>query len=190
MTRPFKDFSDQFFWNFKRMDNVNYNFKIVEFLYASKKVNNGSNYFNKSIIILIIAIIECALYDFILRINQHSSDSLPNLPQKIVSFFRDKVRETDELKALISQIRSQNLLRVPINDTLYDDLEHLRKVRNRIHIQNKYSVLDKDEYKVFTELELKKTQECLEKVYDALCNIYPRWHNHPISMSEFPRPWL
>ena len=27
----------QFFWDFKRMDNVNYNFKIVELLYAEKK---------------------------------------------------------------------------------------------------------------------------------------------------------
>ncbi|MDP3947571.1 MAG: hypothetical protein Q8Q41_02675, partial [bacterium] len=59
-----------------------------------------------------------------------------------------------------------------------------------VHIQNKYQVLDKDEFRVFTESELQKTQECLEKVYDALCNIYPRWRKQPIPMNDFPRPWM
>lgn len=190
MARPFPEFSGQFFWNFKRMDNVNYNFEIVELLYSAKKTNGNNSRFNKPIIILIMAIIECSLYDFILRINQYNTDSFPNIHQVVVSYFRNNVRETDELKRLIPQIRSQNLLRVPSGDSLYDDLEYLRKVRNRVHIQNKYYTLNKDEHRVFTESELTKTQECLEKVYDALCNVYPRWQNQPIPMSDFPRPWL
>jgi len=188
MPRPFPEFSKQFFWDFKRMDNVNYNFEIVELLYAAKRETGSNRRFNKPIIILIMAIIECSIYDFIIRINEYSQDSFPNITQTVVSFFRGK-KETDELRRLIPLIESQNLFRVPSGDSLYTDLEHLRKVRNRVHIQNKFSTLQQDEAKVFTNAELGRAQECLEKVYDALCNVYPRWQNQPISMNDFPRPW-
>jgi hypothetical protein len=189
MPRPFSDFTDQFFWSFKRMDNVNYNFETIEVLYAAKKANNNNLHFNKPIIILIISIIECTLYDFIMRIHQYRQDSFPNITQAIVSFFRNS-SETDELKVLIPQIQTHNLLRVSKSDNLYTDLEHLRKIRNRVHIQNKYLMKPIDEYAVFTEMEMVRSQQCLEKVYDALCNVYPRWKKQPIPMSDFPRPWL
>lgn len=185
----FSDFTSNFFWDFKRMDNVDYNFEIVEILYAAKKQNNNDKHFNKPILILLMAIIECTLYDFILRINQHRSDSFPNITWRAISYFRD-AGSTDVLKRLIPQIKSQNLMRVSENDSLYDDLEYLRKVRNRIHIQNKYNLLGRNEYGVFSDPTLEKAQGCLEKIYDALCNVYPRWQNQPISMSDFPRPWL
>jgi len=189
MTRPFTEFSGQFFWDFKRMDNVNYNFAIIELLYKAKKINGNDTRFNKPIIILIMAIIECVLYDFLIRINQHRIDSLPNITETLVSFFRNS-KETDELKIIIPQIKSQNLLKVNSSDTIYSDLEHLRKVRNRLHIQNKYAVLDRDEFMVFTDFELIRAQDCLEKIFSVLCNDHPRWGKPPIPMSEFPRPWI
>ena len=189
MSRPFSDFSGQFFWNFKRMDNVNYNFEVLESLYQAKKVNPTDKHFNKPIIIIIMAIIECTIYDFLIRINQHSSDPLPNITQAVILYLR-KTKETDELKYIIPKIKSQNLLQMPTGDTLYDDLEKLRLTRNRIHIQNRYVLLPKDEVNVFTESEVVCAQICMEKVYDTLCNVYPRWRNSPIPMSDFPRPWL
>lgn len=189
MPRQFSEFTKQFFWDFKKMDNVNYNFRIIENLYLAKKASHNPHYFNKPIIILIMAIIECSLYDFIRRINQYRNDSFPNITQSIVAHIRG-ANETDELKILIPRIKSQNLLRVPVGDTLYDDLEHLRQVRNRIHIQNKYNVLNKDEYAVFTDNDLAKSQECFKRVCEVLCNVYPRWQNQPIPMSDFPQPWL
>lgn len=189
MARPFSDFTSQFFWDFKRMDNVNYNFEIIELLYNAKKSANGNRRFNKPIIILIMAIIECSLYDFIIRINRHNHDSFPNITQSIINYFRSS-KETDELRIIIPQIKSQNLLRASSTDSVYDDLEHLRKVRNRVHIQNKYQALDRNEYNVFTDSELEKTQRCLIKVFSALCNVYPRWQKQPIPMSDFPMPWL
>lgn len=171
------------------MDNVNYNFEIIELLYAAKRAANNDSRFNKPIIVLIIAIIECTLYDFLLRINQYRSDPLPNITWRVVAYLR-ATRETDELKKMIPKIRSMNLLRVPAGDNLYDDLERLRKVRNRLHIQNKYSVFHPDENRVYTDAELICAQDCLEKVYDTLCNVYPRWRNLPIPMTDFPRPWV
>ncbi|MDP3763146.1 MAG: hypothetical protein Q8Q92_00590, partial [bacterium] len=116
-------------------------------------------------------------------------DTFPNITKTIFSYFRSS-SETDELKVLIPRIQSQNLLRVSTSDSVYTDLEHLRKVRNRVHIQNKYFMRPADEYQVFTDTELVRAQQCLEKVFDSLCNVYPRWQNQPISMTDFPRPWL
>jgi len=189
MSRLFSEFTGQFFWNFKRMDNVNYNFEILEVLYAAKRASNNDPRFNKPITIIIMSIVECTLHDFISRINQHSSDSFPNITQTIIFYFRG-FPETDELKFLIPRIQLKNLLRVPPTDSIYEDLEHLREIRNRVHIQNKYSAEPADEYRVFTETELVRAQQCLEKVYDALCNVYPRWQKQPIPISDFPRPWL
>ena len=188
MQRRFAEFTGQFFWNFKRMDNVNYNFEIIETLFLAKKTSNDPH-FNKPIIILLVAIIECCLYDFLVRINQHRYDAVPNLAQPIITYIRS-MGETDELKRLIPRVRSQNLLRVNPEDTLYDDLEFLRKVRNRVHIQNRYSVLSRNESAVFTNVTLELAQDCLEKVVGTLCNTYPRWGSQPISMTDFPRPWL
>ena len=189
MARQFHEYTEQFFWSFKMMDNVNYNFQIIEALYLAKKQNGNNMLFNKPITILIMAIIECMLYDFIVRIHTYSNDPFPNITQSIVSYLRG-INQTDQLKIIIPRIKSQNLLRASAGDSIYDDLEHLRNVRNRLHIQNKYNMLHKDEHRVFTQDNLKTAEQCLEKVCNVLCNVYPRWKRSPMSMNEFPRPWI
>lgn len=189
MPCQFSEYTGQFFWSFKRMDNVNYNFQIIETLYLAKKKNDNDLLFNKPIIILIMAIIECMLYDFIIRIHTYKNDPFPNITQSIVSYLK-KTSQTDQLKIIIPRIKSQNLLRASVGDSIYDDLECLRNVRNRIHIQNKYNILSEDEYDIFTESNLKKAEQCLERVCDVLCNVYPRWNRIPLSMNNFPRPWI
>lgn len=188
MPRRFSDFTDQFFWSFKRMDNVNYNFEIVCLLYKSKKENSLDIRFNKPIIVFLMAIVECMLYDFVDRIQTHTNDSFPNITQSIISHFRN-AKDSDELKILIPRLQSQNLLRANKTDSIYKDLEDLRKVRNRLHIQNKYNLLDKDENKVFTNDILNLAEKTFEKVCEILCNVYPRWKKQPLPMSDFPRPW-
>ena len=189
MSLQFSDYTGQFFWDFKRMDNVNYNFEIIELLYQTKKQNGNNTKFNKPLIILIMAIIECMLYDLIIRIHSYRSDPFPNISQGIVSYFRN-FRETDELRVLIPRIISQNLLRAGVGDSIYDDLDELRKIRNRVHIQNKYFQPPADEYNTFTDRDLQKAEKTLERVCEVLCNVYPRWNKQPLSMSDFPRPWV
>ncbi len=188
MLKPFSEYTSQFFWDFKKMDNVNYNFEIVELLYRGKEQNNNDKHFNKPILIIIVAIIECMLYDFVVRIQTHRSDTIPNLASAIILFFRN-AKETDELKILIPRLQQQNLLRAGPTDTLYADLEELRRLRNRVHIQNKFYLLDKDEYNVYTDEKLKLAEVVFERVCEVLCNVYPRWSKQPLPMSDFPRPW-
>ena len=185
----FIEYIGQFFWNFKRMDNVNYNFEILGRLYEAKKAKSNDTHFNKPLIILSVAMVECILYDFIDRINSFSSDPFPNITTADILFFRNS-KDTDELKLIIPMIKAQNLLRVSATDTIYEDLEDLRKVRNRLHIQNKYHSLPKDEDAVFTDYKLKLAEKCFEKICEVLCNVYPRWGKDPLPMADFPRPWL
>ncbi len=172
------------------MDNVNYNFTIIEHLYAARETSAAPSYLNKPIVLLLLAIIECALYDFLMRIRQRTSDPLPNLSQTIIGFLKGTSR-SDELSVLLTRFRSQNLLRVKVGDTLYDDLDNLRHCRNRLHIQNRYtSPLPNDEDAVFTDDTLQRAEVSFERVIEILCNVYPRWNKQPLPMRDFPRPWL
>ncbi|MFZ4500538.1 MAG: hypothetical protein ACOYMZ_03560 [Minisyncoccia bacterium] len=189
MPRPFSDYTEQFFWSFKRMDNANYNFEIVEVLYKAKRENGGDRHFNKPIILHLMAIIECTLYDFFDRARQFTSDPFPNIAAQTVDDLR-AMKETDELKRLLPEFEAKNVLAAPAGSTIYTDLEHLRIIRNRIHVQNRYNSLSADEINVFTDAKLRLAQECFEKVCEALCNVYPRWNKQPLPMADFPRPWL
>ena len=189
MPLPFSEYTAQFFWSFKRMDNTNYNFEVLEALYLAKKQHNNSSHFNKPIIITFISMIECMLYDFTIRIKTHTRDHIPNIAQSVINYFK-RLGGTDKLDILIQRIKSQNLLRAPAGDTIYDDLEHLRQIRNRTHIQNRYNLLDRDEHRVFIDSEVKLAEKCFERVCEILSNVYPRWYRQPLSMVDFPRPWL
>lgn len=187
MSRPFSDYTSVFFWDFKRMDNVNYNFGIAEILYKARKQNGNDCRLNKPIILTIVSTIECILYDFVRRVNEHRNEIIPNLDDAIVLDTRAKT--LDQLEPLVVHIKKSNLLRASGNDSIYDDLEHLRKVRNRIHIQNTQQQLDRDEYNVFTNDNLKLSEKCLERICEVLCHVYPRPNRDFCSMSDFPRHW-
>ena len=169
------------------MDNVNYNFKILEALYTAKKQNN-TDFLIKPIIITIISIVECMLHDFIERIQNRTADSLPNLTQSIIDYIKGK--KIDDFEKAIKQVQKHNLLRASNKDKIYSDLDLLRRVRNRIHIQNKGEQLDKDDCRVFTTENLRLAENILERVCEILCNTYPRWGKQPLPMSDFPSPWL
>lgn len=186
MPNSFEDYTAQFFWDFKRMDNVNYNFRIVELLYTEKKKNDNP-LFIKPIIIILISIIECMLYDFIIRIQTHSADKIPNLEQNIIDDI--KAKEIDQFEVIIAQVKKQNLLRASPNSNIYSDLDLLRKIRNRVHIQNTQQQLNRDDYNVFTKENLQLAEKSLERVCEVLCNVYPRWGKQPLLMADFPRPW-
>ncbi len=187
MSRSFSDYTNVFFWSFKRMDNVNYNFTIIEALFEAKKINGTPSHFNKPIIILMVSIIECILYDFIQRIYQHVHETIPNLEVEAVSDTRSK--KLDQLEVLIAHARKNNLLR-SVNEDIYNVLDYLRKVRNRIHIHNAQQQLDDDEYKIFTGINLEMACQMLIKVCEVLCHVYPRPNREFVSMVDFPKPWI
>jgi len=188
MTRVFKEYTDVFFWNFKRGDNVNYNFEIIEKLYEAKRRFEGDTKFNKPIIILFMAIVECAFFDYFYRVKEHVYELIPNLAMETIGYIRS-LGKADLFGTLIIRVRSQNILKVLKDDSLYDDLDLLGKVRNRVHIQNKHGELEKDEANVFTDARLKMAERAFVRTITILETNYPRKDMQPLPMNEFPCPW-
>lgn len=188
MPRHFNEFTDQFFWDFKRMDNVNYNFEILYLLYEAKQNAGNDLRFNKPIIITIVSIIECMLFDFSLRIKQHVSDKIPNLAAPTIRKLQTK--QIDVFDKIIVQLEKHNLMQIGLGrNKFYKDLDQLRRLRNRIHIQNSQGDLPRNEKGAYTDANLEIAQKIFVLVIEALCNIYPRWNRGPIPMTEFPYPW-
>lgn len=61
------------------MDNVNYNFQIIETLFKMKMNSDGNPQLNKPIILILAGIIECILYDFVRRVTEHRKELIPGL---------------------------------------------------------------------------------------------------------------
>lgn len=183
-TKDFSEFTAIFFWDFKRMDNVNYNFKIVEILF---KLKNSE--LNKPIILLLAAIIECILYDFVRRVTEHSGETISIIDESVVDDTRNKT--CDQFEPLIAHVRKHNLLQHNLleENNPYETLDYVRKLRNRIHIQNRNQQLDKDERNIWTNQDVLKASNSLEKICGVLCGSYPRPNRKFISMTSFPRPW-
>lgn len=187
MFRTFSEYTNVFFWDFKRMDNANYNFDILVTLCTAKKSSSSNPHFNRPILIQIVAIIECTLYDFVRRVNGHRGEIIPNIDQTTIENTRTKT--LDEFEPLIAHVRKNNLFRCSAGDPIYNDLDTLRRIRNRVHIQDRQQQLDRDEYKVWTNDNIELAGKILERIIEVLCHVYPRPKRDFVSITDFPRPW-
>jgi hypothetical protein len=178
--------TDTFMWSLKKGDNIVYNFKILWELYKAKGVEQSrKQYYNKPIILLIVAIIECIFDDFIKRVDQHVYDKIPNLTNKEISLIRAK--KLDKLDHYISIAKKYNLF--DRDASFYDTLDLLRRTRNRFHIQNALNQLDADESKVFTSITRVKAEKAFEMVLETMMGKFPRKHSPSVSFSDVPLPW-
>lgn len=171
-----------FIWSYKNGDNVLYNFDILNILYKSQ-VSSDVGYrqcFNKPITLIISAIIECILSDFIHRIKGHRREKIPNLSIKQIADFRYKVKDSGlverqykEFNHFIQAIEKNKIF--GDDKIIYKALDFLRKVRNRIHIQNNTANdLPLDENLVFTSSNLKLAENLLNIIMDKMLNNYYR----------------
>lgn len=158
-----------FIWSFKKGDNIIYNFEILFELYESKRATK-SQYFNKPIILIIAAIVECILDDFAFRVKQHVNDKVPNISLSQIIDFRSK--KLEKFEHYIAKAIEFDLFEQP--PSFYTDLRLLQDMRNRLHIQNRNYKLDKDEYNIFTNLNLSKSEKVLETILLTMYSKFPR----------------
>lgn len=182
-----------FIWEFKKGDNIVYNFDILEELYRGRSLSKNPDLFIKPIVITIASIVECILDDFVNRIQQRVSDPLPNITPAVIADFKYKKKgQTLEIKKLekfnhyIDIARKHNIFNRP--GAFYKILDLLREVRNRVHIQNKSNSLEKDEVNVYTKKTLEFAERVLEIIIIEMMVKYPR-SVPEISPAEFPFPW-
>lgn len=164
------------FWGtFKVGDNVNFNLAVLTLLY---EVYNDPNYEGskellvKPIVITLIALIEAAIYDFINRCHNNTREGVIGITDDDLTCLRtSKVK--DRFDYAISILRRLDILKSK-SKIIYKELDKLREIRNRVHIQNSKNDIPHDERGLFRS-NIKKTSEiCAEIVYKTLAKYYPR----------------
>lgn len=181
--------TDTFMWSFKKGDNIEYNYEIVWSMYEARdhaKNTSSRSMFNKLMILELTSIIECILEDFSKRTQQSTRDPLPNItPSQLLDF---KTKKRDKLEHYISMARKHNIFNSQ-NNRIYEDLDLLRKMRNRVHIQNSKNELPINESELFTKENLELSQKVFEFVIGRMMTRFYRWGAPKHTPSEMIYPW-
>jgi hypothetical protein len=184
----FDNYSAVIFWDFKRMDNVNYNFKIVDKLIESSLNSDEKKLFYKPIYLILSSIIECTLYDFLKKINQHRYEHIPNLGEEEVKAIQNM--EVPNKLNCFNKICKKYLF-LGADEAIYEKIQHVAEIRNRIHIQNGKGNKPYDESFLWKTPLIKECGQLLKDIFVLMCEKYPRpdrFHDNPI-MDSFPQPW-
>lgn len=177
-----------FIGKFKTGDNINYNLGYLKILYDTQKSldQDGANLLCKPITITLISIIEALLHDLIYRMQYHTNEGVKNIANEVLSDVRNKT--LDKLATYIDCIRKHNLLEAS-STNLYDDLHELRKIRNRIHIQNVNKHLPADEDDVFTHDRQVDAEKMVEIVIKHISDKHQRSEGRRGYVNDFEFPW-
>jgi hypothetical protein len=180
--------SSNFIGDFKLGDNINHTLRVLLLLYRSQRTNSGSDAeaFCKPIIIFIASICEAILYDLLcVRIKYHTREGVRDIAKNVADCIRRK--NLDKFGKYIDNVKKYYLLD-GAKPRIYDSLENLRKLRNRIHIQNGKGDLERDDSEVFTMERQVDAEKTLEQTIKFMADKYPR----PASMNhvnDFELPW-
>ena len=173
---------------FKVGDNINYNLKVLALFYKTDSmIKDGTNVLlYKPIIIIIASICEAILYDFHVRIRCNTREGIRNLGASIINNIRSK--KIDEFETYIASAKKCELFGEK-DSKIYIDLDELRKLRNRIHIQNKKKYFADDEDIVFTKERKIMAEEILEKIMKEMLGKYSRPNSVTGYVEDFVIPW-
>jgi hypothetical protein len=177
-----------FIADFKLGDNINYNLKILEILYETYNGTDPAKntYLVKPIVLTILSIIEAVLYDFHYRAKWYTREGVSNLSNDIIEVLRQK--KIDDFGKYIASAKKSHLFD-SVQENFYEDLERLRIMRNRIHIQNDKKYMPKDESAVFNQ-NSKYLAECaLEIVLRTMDKKFKRPESVRAHVKDFVIPW-
>jgi hypothetical protein len=140
----------------------------------------------KPIILLIATIGEAVLYDFHLRVQTFTSEGVKNVAKNVVDCIRGK--RIDEFQKYIASAKKHELLEGRDSD-IYETLEQLRKLRNRIHIQNTKGDFEPHDRDTFTMDRQRAAEKTLEKVIKVMATKYLRPEHNQGFVAGFRLPW-
>lgn len=177
-----------FIGDFKRGDNINYNLQVLKTLYDCNNTLEPEKqpYLRKPIFLTIMSIVEAVLYDFDSRIRHFTREGVQNLGTDILALIRGK--QYDDLAKYIACAKRHGFFDT-VHQQFYDDLEKLRKIRNRIHIQNDKNYLPRDENRAFTPNNIYLAECALEVVMRTMNKKYPRPNSVQGCVEDFSIPW-
>lgn len=170
---------------FKIGDNINFNLSIQKSLYRHYSESAEGYILIKPIVIINTSISEALLYDLIEnRIRR--ANKTEALYENILDALRTK--KLDRFEHYIAQARKYDFFE--LKDTkFYEEMDSLRKIRNRIHIQNSKWEEPKDECDIFNEKTKILSEKVLEKILDTMVAKYPRRQEYHNYVKDFELPW-
>lgn len=156
--RKMNKIKSDFIGDFKLGDNIVSNFSCLKVLYELKAPDSFC--VKKPIVIIIASIAEAVLYDFYARMRGFTREGVDTVPDSVLEDVRSK--HIDEFAKYIDHAKSKKLLGE--GEAIYDDLHTLRKLRNRIHIQNTKRQFAPHEGSVFTSERQVFAEKTLERM--------------------------
>jgi hypothetical protein len=179
--------NSSFIGSFKLGDNIHYNIQTLAPLYTAFNQTdaNTKRMLCKPIILVLVSVLEAVMHDFYNRIRFHTVEGIKNLPYEVANAIRAK--QIDKFEHYIVSARKYNLF--DMTDTrFYDRLDDLRRLRNRVHIQNIKKDFEPDDYKAFNEQRKLLAERALEKTLKTMAEKYPRGENFHY-VPDFELPW-
>lgn len=180
--------SSDFIGSFKVGDNIHYNLECLAALYSSQsKLRPEDDYLLvKPIVIANAAIAEALLHDLFFRAQNFTKEGLKGIAEKTLEEIRNKT--VDQFATYIAVAEKHDLLGDPTKK-LYEELHALRKLRNRVHIQNIKRDSPIDESDAFDEKAQEFSEKMLEELLSKVSSRFPRDGVASKHLEDFKIPW-
>jgi hypothetical protein len=176
----------KFIGDFKLGDNINHNLDILALLYEHHSVGDDTQkgLLCKPIILLLVSIIDAVLHDLHWRVKTFTKEGVANILKSSSEYIRS-LKKMDRFEKYIASAKRLGLIELP-NSTFYAELDELRRLRNRIHIQNTKKDFADDEINAFTNDRKVLAEKVVEKTLRTMAQKYPREYDH---VNDFTLPW-
>jgi hypothetical protein len=176
----------KFIGDFKLGDNINHNLDILTLLY--KQYNDGDetqkSLLCKPITLLLVSIVDAVLYDLHWRVKTFTKEGVANILKSSIEYIRT-LKKMDTLEKYIASAEKHSLLG-PAGSPIYADLGTLRRLRNRIHIQNTKKDFEPDEVIAFNTARKLLAEKAVENTLRTMAEKYARDTNF---VNDFTLPW-
>ena len=180
--------SADFIGDFKLGDNINHNLEVIAYFYQREADTHDTDSWlvRKPLIITLASICEAILYDLHMRMDTYTTEGVKGIGVSILTYVRGK--KIDKFETYIASARKHALLG-PATDQIYSDLEDLRKLRNRVHIQNDKNHFEANDSQAFSLRRIKQAEQALEKLVKTISANHPRAAYATGHVNDFEFPW-
>lgn len=176
-----------FIGDFKTGDNINYNLGILRVLYRhyGEAFPDEQNYLRKPITVLLVSIIEAMLADFYARVKSFTLEGVAGVEGAVIEDIRGK--KLDTFGHFSANARKHKIFGDDVS--VYEKLEALRKLRNRIHVQEHGGLFERDEAKAFSPSRMRHAESMLEYIGKHLSEKHARSKAKHDWVKDFECPW-
>lgn len=180
--------SASFIGKFKVGDNINHSLNALSLLYHGQAEAGGAHgkCLAKPIIFLLASVAEGILFDLHYRLVNFTKEGVRGIAADVAEYIRE--RQIDDFSKYINSAKKHKLLGEE-NDDLFEKLENLRKLRNRIHIQNEKNHFEPDDARAFSLVRQRDAEQVVERLAKFCAANFIR--NGPAGgcVEDFQFPW-